>query len=135
MNSGKERRRSSRSSGRPWIVDAVKGEGRTGLVGLVADSYARMVANVSGTLCRAMAVERRIVGALPMRKLGVGVGVGVVRSGRVRCAPPESDVTACYRSRDELQRSSVRVGRGSGRACISYTELSDGSRRNREGVE
>lgn len=38
MNSGNDRRRSSRSSGRPCMVEAVKGEGRTGLVGLVSAS-------------------------------------------------------------------------------------------------
>lgn len=49
-NRGKERSRSNRSKGSPWIVEAVKGEGRMGLEGFVSDSKARMSDMGSGTV-------------------------------------------------------------------------------------
>ena len=39
---GKERSRSSKSSGRPWNVEAERGDGRTGRVGMVSLSNDRM---------------------------------------------------------------------------------------------
>lgn len=38
--SGKERKRSSRSKGRPWMVEVVRGDGRAGRAGFVSESYA-----------------------------------------------------------------------------------------------
>lgn len=47
---GKERSLSKRSKGRPWMVEAVKGDGRMGLEGFVSDSKARMSDMGSGTV-------------------------------------------------------------------------------------
>lgn len=46
---GKLRMRSSISSGMPWMVEAVRGEGRTGREGFVSELKVRMSDNASGT--------------------------------------------------------------------------------------
>lgn len=48
-NSGKDRMRSYISSGIPWIVDAVSGDGRTGLAGLVSELNVLINDMASGT--------------------------------------------------------------------------------------
>lgn len=47
--SGKLRMRSSMSKGMPWMVEAVRGEGRTGLEGFVSELKVLMSDRASGT--------------------------------------------------------------------------------------
>jgi hypothetical protein len=47
-NSGNERSLSTRSRGKPWIVDADRGEGRTGRVGVSSESKDRIKLMGSG---------------------------------------------------------------------------------------
>jgi hypothetical protein len=78
--SGKERRRSSRSSGRPWMVEAASGEGRMGRAGLVSLSYARTIAKGSGTT---MPWARTVLPGLLVRMAAVLAGAAPETNVRV----------------------------------------------------
>lgn len=64
---GKLRMRSSISNGMPWMVEAVRGEGRTGLEGFVSELKVLISDRASGT-GGALALLAKVVPPAPVRR-------------------------------------------------------------------
>lgn len=113
---GKVRIRSSKSSGIPWIVDAVSGEGRIGLDGFVSELNVLIRDKASGigaafALCTNVVppapLWRRIVKCYPVRK-----GFNFLQSVMVDRESIESSITSLtvHTSSSSLRTSNMELG-------------------------